>query len=148
MAAMIQLMLSGTILVFAALFLAVGIWLKNSAKRFSENAKQGRAVTVGFAQDGNNGADHLLVTLLDSQDHNTYGCQTRDKATFENYPIGTVLDVLYAPGKTMGIRSMEIHSLNKPPISKNAIGNGILAVSAVGLTAGIALGIVGLSVLL
>ncbi len=129
--------ISGIVILFfgMALLIISNAIIKNS-DYFNSNKCYGQAEVVGYDQGEQTNRHTLLVRILGINDNNVYGCAA-GKIIISDYPKGKIVDVIYAPKKSFGIRLKEVHLRNNPPGNRTAIGNVIKKLAWGSVTVGL-----------
>ena len=122
------LIAAGVVMFFALVLWIIGIALKRQGKIFVENKRYCRAEVVGYERADQSDWYTLLVRIPDFDDGKIYSCSAR-KIDTACFPKGSVIDVLYAPRKVVGIKVVEVHLLSNPPADGLKLGRRIEAVS-------------------
>ena len=83
-------------LIALILFLCSGI-VSSAEKNFVKNKRQGKAKVIGYEQDEGSAGSNLSVQLLNINDGKSYFCSSNTRHTSARFPVGTIIDVEYAP---------------------------------------------------
>ncbi len=137
------LIAGGAIVFFGFTLLVIGIGLGRSAVRFDANKRYAKAEVVGYRRAEQSNWYELYIRIPELNDGKTYFC-TSGRISLRDYPVGKIVDILYAPTKTMGIHVVEAHLVEKPPADSATLARGIKGVSKVLLIVGILLALAGL----
>ncbi len=132
---------------FALALLIIGLATEKSGKSFCANQRRGQAEVVGYERINQSNRYTLLVSIPELNDGKIYNC-TSGKINLADYPKGTVVDVMYAPKKIIGISVVEVHLSNNPPANSLRLGHGIKIVSIVMFVTAVVLAVAGLATIL
>lgn len=129
--------------VFALALLIIGLSMEKNGKSFCANQRRGWAEVVGYRRAEESNWYTLLVRIPELNDGKFYSCSA-GKINLSDYPKGTVVDVLYAPKRVVGMNIVEVHLLNNPPKDSIQLGRRIKVASIVMLVAAAALTVAGI----
>lgn len=114
---------SGVILLIAIVLLIASVALRKQAESFKQNMRVGKAVVAGYDRADESNWYTLVVKIPALNDNSLYNC-TGGNIDTSKYPIGTEVDVLYAPKKIMGINMVEVHLVENPPADSAKLSRG------------------------
>ena len=135
--------MAGAFMILAIALLISGRIMQRSSEYFRKNRKSGKAVVVGYDRTEQSNWYSLKVKIPALGDNCTYGC-SGGKLDLSKYPVGTVVDVWYAPKKSLGLGMVEIHLMENPPGDSGKIGRVITILSIFMLIIAVAFVLVGL----
>lgn len=94
-------------------FHGMAIDSKKVSDNFMKNKKLAKARVVGY-DSRDLGTDNLIVQLLDIGDDGMYSCSS-EHLNWDDYPVGKIVDVYYAPLKMFGVVAKDIQLKDRPP---------------------------------
>lgn len=121
---------AATLLLFALLFWMVGAFLQRSTKEFECNQRFGQAEVVGYERGEQSSHYSLLVRIPELNDEKLYNCKSQH-LDLAKYPKGTMVDVVYAPKRVMGVDVVEVQLADAPPASGAKFAAGLKIFSLV-----------------
>ena len=95
-------------LISGVLFLSA-MFVSRSERDFAERKVEGLAKVVGYEQNEGSAGENLSVKLLDIEDPHAYYCSSNARNATEQFPVGSIIKVEYAPKKIFGKVSYEVH---------------------------------------
>lgn len=122
---------AGILAFFSLIFLLFGVALQRETIGFESNKRIGKAEVTGYSRRSGSNYRMLMVRLLNFRDADCYSCAS-GKINVSEYPIGTVVDVIYAPVKKLGVNVVEIHLIENPPANSSGSAH-IMKMLALGL---------------
>ncbi len=142
---MVYYIIAGFLLLIVIIFFITGKLMDRSHEYFERNMKSGLAEVVGYDRLNDSTWYSLKVKLQEVDTDKYYVCASR-KINKADYPAGTIVRVLYAPKKIVGISLYEVH-LNeegKSPIAEDRLGRVFVTISIVCFMIAAALCLLGL----
>ena len=116
------------IAIFATTMLIAGIVLAKEEKAFHQNKRAGKAVIVGYDQDGQSDHHSLLVKIPALNDGKIYSCNV-GKTGSSKYFVGEEIDVIYADKKEFGINLIAVRLASATTPSYYKISNVLITIS-------------------
>ena len=116
---MAEIIISGSLFVFAAVLFVVSKLSQNSAIKFEANKSVGTAYVVGY-DNASSRHSALRVKICELNDGKVYTCSYGIVKKTE-YPIGKIVDVEYAVEKIMGLDFVQVRLITE---KKNSDGFG------------------------
>ncbi len=134
--------LAGIALLFSLALFVIGRFFKKDAVFFEENKRKGSAEVVGYNRAEKSNWYSLAVKLIDVDEH-VFDCDA-GKIKTSDYPVGSIVSVIYVHKKTFGIDVFEVHLADNPPGDKMKISNVMMKISLVLFVVSVIMTIIGL----
>lgn len=138
------LICAGVIACVAFALLICGGLLEKEGEDFRRNCRVAKAEVVGYDRSYERGST-LLVRIPERNDGKIYSCIV-GSSLLETYPKGTMVDILYAAKKTMGIYVLQVQLRDDPPRDHGKTGHAMKKVSIAMLFIVVVLVVVGIAV--
>ncbi len=139
---MIFFILAGITLLLSFSMFIIGRFLKKDADFFEENMRKGKAEVVGYNRAEKSNWYSLAVKLIDVDEH-IFNCEA-GKININDYPVGSIVSVIYVKKRTFGIDVFEVHLADNPPGDKKKISNVMMKISLVLFVVSVIMTIIGL----
>lgn len=122
---MVFIAIAGVLLSISMSIMIAAITTRKSRTQFDANKSTGKAVVCGYEQGPGTGhISSLIVHFEDDEDKINYSCPLGKGTNAADYPVGTIVDVIYAPVVMFGINSCEVRLKDFPPPNSKSYESG------------------------
>ena len=135
----------GLLLLIGIIIWFSGTMLEKEGKIFEENKQRGKAKVVGYTQTEQSNWIEPMVKIIGLNDGKEYNCRMGN-GKGRKYPMDSIIDVEYAPIKSLGIKAIEVHSIENPPGDSIKMGHIFKKIAIALFILAVILGVIGIIV--